>query len=263
MTKRYTEKDTQQEDFGDDKPRLIAYRIHRWPPMRLVTAPSARDWMNATPYRFANRCLPLMIANQAGWFVLNSHPLRVTWNGGDDRSDLEIESLDGERWYPASSHFGSGILTFNLPFLFRTSPGYNLQVRGPTNWPKDGVYPLEGIVETDWAVSTFTMNWKLTRADFPVVFAAAEPICMVVPQRRGELEAFRPEISDLHEEPQIASAYRQWAESRGKFNQDLEVQNSEAAKQGWQKDYVRGTTLEGLRAKEHQTKLKLHDFRGG
>src|SRR5215210_2886065 len=121
---------------------LVAYRINRWPEMRLVTAPSSRDWMDATPNRFANRCLPLRIANQAGWFVLNSHALRVTWNGGNDLSDLEIESLNGEERYPASSHFGSGILTFNLPFLFRTPKGYNLHVRGPVNWPKDGAYPL-------------------------------------------------------------------------------------------------------------------------
>jgi hypothetical protein len=242
------------------EPNLIAYRTGRWPPMRLVTASSSRDWMDATPNRFANRCLPLRIASQAGWFVLNSHALRVTWNGGNDLSDLEIESLNGEERYPASSHFGSGILTFNLPFLFRTPPGYNLHARGPANWPKDGAHPLEGIVETDWAVSTFTMNWKIMRANLPVVFEAGEPICMIVPRRRGELEAFEPEVRDLDEEPEVASAYRHWAESRAQFNRDLKNPESEAVKRGWQKDYVQGSTPDGIRAKEHQTKLRLKGF---
>jgi hypothetical protein len=228
--------------------------------MRLVTAPASRDWMEATPNRFANRCLPLRIASQAGWFVLNSHALRVTWNGGNGLPDLEIESLGEETAYPAGSHFGSGILTFNLPFLFRTPKGYNLHARGPANWPKDGAYPLEGIVETDWAVSTFTMNWKMTRADLPVVFEAGEPICMIVPRRRGELEAFEPVIRDVEGEPELASAYHRWAESRAAFNRDLKVPESEAAKRGWQKDYVRGSTPSGLRAEEHQTKLKLKGF---
>jgi hypothetical protein len=241
-------------------PKLIAYRISHWPPMRLVTAPPSRDWMDATPKGFANRCLPLRIANQAGWFVLNSHALRVTWNGGPELSGLEIESLDGETASPATSHFGSGILTWHLPFLFKTSPGFNLHARGPTNWPKDGAYPLDGVVETDWAASTFTMNWKLTRADLPVIFEAGEPICMIVPQRRGELEAFEPEIREIEEAPEIASAYRQWAESRGKFNQELKVPGSKAVRDGWQKDYVRGMTPEGLRAKEHQTKVRLRSF---
>ena len=35
---------------------------------------------------------------------------------------------------------------------------------------------------------------------------------------------------------------------------------SEAVKRGWQKDYVRGMTVGGVRAKEHQTKLRLEDF---
>ena len=142
----------------------------------------------------------------------------MTWNGGNNKSDIEIESLDGKEINFASSHFGSGILTWNLPFLFRTPPGYNLQVRGPANWPKDGAYALEGIVETDWLESTFTMNWKLTRADLPVVFEADEPICMIVPQRRGELEAFEPEIREIGEQPELAGAFQRWAESRGKFN---------------------------------------------
>jgi Family of unknown function (DUF6065) len=240
--------------------KLVAYRTGPRPQMRLVAAPADRDWMDASPQRFANRCLPLRIAAQAGWFILNSHALRVTWNGGNDTSGIEIESLDSEEAPPASSHFGSGIITWNLPFLFRTPPGYNLHVRGPANWPKDGAYPLEGIVETDWLESTFTMNWKLTHAGLPVIFEAGEPICMIVPQRRGELEAFEPEIRDIGEEPELASAYERWHESRQRFNRELSVPGSEAQKRGWQKDYVRGMTLGGVRAKEHQTKLRLKDF---
>jgi hypothetical protein len=94
------------------------------------------------------------------------------------------------------------------------------------------------------------MNWKLTRADLPVVFEEGEPICMVMPQRRGELEAFQPEIHELDEEPETANSFRQWVESRGKFIRDLKVPESEAVKKGWQKDYVRGMTAEGSRAKE-------------
>ena len=241
------------------EPKLIAYRVSPWPPMRLVPAPSSRDWMDATPNRFANRCLPLRIANQAGWLVLNSHPLRVTWDGGNNHSSIEIEPLEGEASY-ASSHFGSGILTFSLPFLFRTPPGYNLHVGGPVNWPKDGAYPLQGIIETDWSVSTFTMNWKITRANLPIIFEAGEPICIVTPQRRGELESFRPEIREIDEDPELASAYRRWADGRAAFNRDLETPESEATKMGWQKDYVRGTLPGGPRVKEHQTKLNLKNF---
>lgn len=124
--------------------------------------------MDATVERFANRCLPMLIANQAGWMLLSSHTLLATWNGGDHPSHLSVEYLSGSAPFPASSHFGYGILTWRLPYLFRTPPGYNLLVRGPSNRPKAEIYALEGIVETDWAVATFTMNWKMTHAHQPV-----------------------------------------------------------------------------------------------
>lgn len=243
-----------------DDPLLIAYRASWWAPMRLIRAPAARSWMDATGERFANRCLPLLMSNQAGWFVLNSHTLCVTWDGGDDISSLHIEYLQGSEPYPAVSHFGYGILTWNIPYLFRTPPGVNLLVRGPANWPKDGAYPLEGLVETDWSMATFTMNWKLTCADEPILFSLDEPICMIVPQHRGALEAFRPEIRDLEAEPEVFDGYLRWSENRRQFLGDLQVPGSEAAKRAWQKDYFQGTTPDGLNVAEHQTRLKLRDF---
>jgi hypothetical protein len=241
---------------------LTAYRVSLAPRMRLVPASSSRTWMLATSHRFANRCLPLLMANQSGWFVLNSHPLSVTWTGGDDIASVQVEYLGGSPPYPALSHFGYGLLTWSFPYLFQTSPGYNLLVRGPANWPKDGAYPLEGIVETDWSVATFTMNWKLTRPNQPVTFEANEPICMLVPQQRGELEAFRPEIRDIGDEPEMRRRYEQWSQSRARFLEDLKVPGSEAVKRGWQGDYFRGRPHDGLRAPEHQTKRKLQDFDG-
>src|SRR6202000_3160808 len=100
---------------------------------------------------------------------------------------LRITSLSGEGGN-AISIFGSGIVTFTLPFLFRTPPGYNLVAQGPTNRPKDGISALSGIIETDWAESTFTMNWMITRPHHPITFAKGEPICMVFPQKRYEVE---------------------------------------------------------------------------
>ena len=52
-------------------------------------------------------------------------------------SNIEFEASPGES-HLAESLFGHGILTWTLPYLFRTPPGYNLLARGPANWPKDG-----------------------------------------------------------------------------------------------------------------------------
>jgi hypothetical protein len=230
--------------------------------MRLVTAPAKRAWMDATHERFANRCLPLLIANQAGWFVLNSHDLRVRWNGGTSRSDLALMYFSGERPYPAVSAFGFGILTFHIPYLFRTTPGYNLLARGPANLPKDGAAPIEGLIETDWSVATFTMSWQITRRDETVVFDEGEPICMIVPQRRGELERVRPRIRPLAEEPRLAQSHVAWSRSRTDFSGQMRTFDVPNPQLNWQKHYFRGEFATGETEREHQLKLALREFDG-
>lgn len=152
--------------------------------MPIVAATRIRDWIDATDQQFARRCLPLLIANQAGWFILNTHALRVTWDGGDGQDALSLEWLSSEPLYPALSRFGHGILTWTVPYLFRTPPGVQLLARGPANWPKDGVSALEGLVGTDWSVATFTMNWIMMAVDHGVEFQAGEP----APEHRTKLQ---------------------------------------------------------------------------
>jgi hypothetical protein len=239
---------------------LIAYRVSDWPTMRIVPAARARGWMDDSQNRFAYRCLPLLIANQSGWWILNSQPIRAWWTGGWDPSCVRVECLDGADRCPASGHFGEGVLTFTLPFLFRTPPGFNLHVRGPANLPKDGIQPLEGVVETDWSMATFTMNWKLTRPNVPIEFEKDEPICMVAPQPRGILESFVAKERDVRADADVFRAYMQWSHSRSDFLKASRWPDSEAAKEGWQKHYFRGVDLEGARAREHQSKLDLREF---
>jgi hypothetical protein len=64
----------------------------------------------------------------------------ATWMGQENDVDVKItpDKRDAGQYLPLS-HFGNGILTWNLPLLFRTPPGYNLLVRGPANYPKDAV----------------------------------------------------------------------------------------------------------------------------
>ena len=130
---------------------------------------------------------------------------------------------------PAESHFGHGVLTFNLNYLFRTPPGWNLWARGPANCPKDGATALEGIIETDWSVATFTMNWKMTMTHQPVDFEPGEPICMIMPIRRGEVESFIPKAIDITTEPELAEGIKAWSASRSHFNEELREPDSEAS----------------------------------
>jgi hypothetical protein len=240
---------------------LVAYELHRDHGFELVPAWPGRDWMSSTSDRFANRCLPLLMANQAGWLVLNNARVRARWNGAADSDSIEFEYDDAESSLHPCSHFGHGIITWNMPFLIRTSPGFNLLVRGPANWPKHGIASLEGMVETDWTPSTFTMNWQFTGRDVWVTFGKGEPLCMLVPQRRGELEEFVPRIVPINAAPELHAAYNAWGDSRRKFNEDLKDPESAAVQVGWQKDYFQGKFPDGSAAPQHQTRIHLRAFK--
>jgi hypothetical protein len=243
---------------------LLAYYREPRPAMKLVPAPRWREWMNQTALRNANRCLPLLTANEAGWVLLNVTRFSVTWSGGDEDTALAVDYED--RLPPADravSIFGYGIVSFLIPYVFRTPPGVDLLARGPANLPKDGIAPLEGLVETDWATSTFTMNWKFTRPG-EVVFEQDEPVCMVVPHRRHDLEAYEPRILPVGEAPELEAGWEAFNESR----KDIQVrkflsQHTDAhadAREAWEGDYFRGRTADDRPAPEHKTKRRLKPF---
>ncbi len=241
---------------------LIAYERGGAGEVSIVVGELERAWMNETPNRFAYRCLPLLIANQSGWMILNTHRFAATWNGGPGLDSITVEYFDyvpGMTRY-ALSHFGSGVLTFSVPYLFRTPPGFNMHVRGPANQPKDGIVALEGIVETDWSDATFTMNWRFTRPNQRVVFEEDEPIAMISPVRRGDVERFRPVFRALETDKQTEAGFIAFNQSRAEFNKGIQTNDPEAVKAGWQRHYMRGETTAGKRASEHQTAVTLARF---
>lgn len=241
-------------------PELVAYRLSGRTDMPIVPGPGRRMWMETTTDRFAYRCLPLKVANEAGWVVESGHSVLATWDGGPGRPSLEITCLRGEPPCPAVSHFGHGILTWTLPYLFRTSPGYNLLMRGPSNWPKDGASPLEGLIETDWTAAAATMNWKLTRPGLTVRFDVGDPIAMLVPTRRGELESVMPRFTELSDDPDHAERHRSWARRRMQFLGELPNRSGGQRSQLWEKHYMHGRDPSGPVAPEHQRKLVLRPF---
>ena len=233
---------------------------------QITPAPISRTWMSKlseTRKGWPNRCLPMLTANQSGWELRNRCPFTATWLGQENDVDVMIkpDQSDADQFLPVS-HFGDGILTWHLPMLFRTPEGYNLLVRGPANYPKDAVSPLEGIVETDWASASFSMSWKLTRKLMPVRFEVDEPICMIVPQRRAELEEFAPELRRIESDEDLQRKHEFFLRSRDAAKQIEQVARVAAGEQvEWQGDYTRGRHTDGeAGASDHQTRRHLRSF---
>jgi hypothetical protein len=239
---------------------LICYVRNGDKEFRIVPAPPRREWMDAFHQRAPYRCLPLAIANRYGWEILSPTSFTAIWNGGPAIDGIVIlPDTDAEP--PVASHFGGGILTFRMPYIFRTDPGTDIIVQGPINQPKDAIAPLTGIIEADWGPFSFTMNWKFTRAKTAVHFRKGEPICNISLARRGALEEVRPKMMPLSANTELETEHREWLASRAKFNEDLHVKGSEAQRQGWQKHYQQGVDLHGNEKPFlHLTKMNLHPF---
>lgn len=246
-----------------DRP-LIAYLLDGAEPLTIEPASSDRDWMH-DQRGLAMGCLPMTIANQAGWFIRCPIGFTVWWDGGmrtdalrirldDQPSATEVPDLRG-----VHSGFGNGVISFIIPYVFRTPTGVNLWIKGPPNFLKDGAQPLEGIVETDWCPMSFTMNWKITCQDEPVHFAKDEPICMMVPIPRGFAETFDPHVEHMANNPELARAHREWGEKRDVTLQRKGFEPSDIPR--WEKDYYKGQMPDGTPIPEHQMKLRIRPFR--
>src|SRR3954470_4701011 len=147
----------------------------------LRPSPQRRQWMNENPNAY--HCLPLVIANQWGWQVLCPTEVEVSWDGSLAPSGLTV-AVDPRFALTIKSQFGSGIVTFSPPWLFRTSPGWDLYAKGPGNRWKANAAPLEGVIETWWLDYTFTLNWKIIEPG-TVWFAKGESLGQLVPVPHG------------------------------------------------------------------------------
>lgn len=238
--------------------KLTAFEVSCTDGWSIEPAAAKRDWMDATPGKFAYRCLPLVMANQAGWVLRCPLNFSALWNGGSQGSDMSLRFPQGEGRNAGQvrSHFGSGIITFSMPWLFRTSPGYGLWVRGPTNAPRDNAVALDGIVETDWTPYTFTMNWKVMRRNTEVFFRKGEPIVMLVPFPLALLEDVQPEFKSLDEDPVLKQDFFTFTAQRSG--------NIERIRQGhdgeWAMDYMRGHLPDGTAVEAHRKAFKLAEF---
>lgn len=228
-------------------------------PMPIRTAQRARAWIEDLPDRFGYRCLPMTMANQVGWEILCPATFTASWNGKEGLDAIRFKFRD-EPSPLVGSHFGSGVLTFSLGYLFRTTKAHNLWVRGPANAPKDGIAPLEGLIETDWTPFTFTMNWQFTRKRHKVMFEKDEPVCSVVPYPRHYVAKFDADLCNINQNPKLYKQYNDWRDSRIAFNEELKKEGSAAEKAKWQRSYTLGQDQQGNVFAGHETKIRMRKF---
>jgi hypothetical protein len=228
----------------------------------LVPAARTREWMDKTPGSFAYHCLPLVMANSLGWFVINDIPCEMEWDGTEPASGLQIwpteELNDIQKHFMPSSHFGSGVITFHAEYMFWTDEKISLITKGPANMPKHGIQSLEGVIETGWLPYPFTMNWKMTAKNTRVRFERGEPIAQIFPYPSNMIIDTEPEIQTLSMDtnPELYLKYEDYRKKRMVFNEKFKYDGTKR-----QKYYVRGEDSMGNKyAEHHQTDWKTKPF---
>jgi glycosyltransferase involved in cell wall biosynthesis len=148
------------------------------------------------------------------WELLCPAAFEATWNGGPRPEDVEIrlEGTDGDQRAFVQSQLGDGRLTFHTGYQFKTQAdkrhkdNYALWVRGPIGAFKDGIVPLERIVDTAFLPSTVSVDWKFTAPQQTVRFAAGEPFATILPYPRVDPETMNVEVIRLEDDE---TAYEQ------------------------------------------------------
>ena len=259
--RRPTKEIYSEECRDPEKLAIVAHTTSGLCPIQKASA--SRDWMDETYDKFANRCLPLLSANELGWVLSLPVSLSAYWDGSQAKDSVKVESDEAHPSSFAVGHFGSGILTFHVGYLFETTIGHGLYVKGPTNLYKKHIYPIEGLVETDWLTFTFTMNWKFTEPNKRVTFKKGEPFCQIFPYPRDYVNKF-----DAIKKPmsgEMKKHYDQFKDSRIQHNQKLYTPGTiEYEKNLWQKNYFKGQYHDGTKCSDlgfkHEPKCGAKNF---
>lgn len=194
---------------------------------KLIQAPSAkREWINKDPQQvFAYSCIPMTNASESGIWIVSDSSFNVFWNGGKLLQDV-VFAFDSDEdkknnVISVSSHFPIGIITFSLPFIFRTSPGWGLYVSGCPNLPINGLQALEAIVETNWLPFTFTMNYKITEPNKVIRIEKGMPICRIIPYQLNLNEKININFKKISEDKNLIQKWKEWSDSRLEWNSGL------------------------------------------
>jgi hypothetical protein len=140
--------------------------------------------------------LDLASASRQGWQLCCPLAFTATWNGGPTAADIEIHLAEDTTVQAAfvQSNLGQGLLTFYAGYQFKSEGEHLLWVRGPLNAPKDGLYPLERMVDASLLPCTVAAHWQFTCPGQTIRFATGEPFATLLLYPKSSVENVHCEI---------------------------------------------------------------------
>jgi hypothetical protein len=215
----------------------------------LEKPPKKREWF--TPHFY--RCLPLTIGNQYGFVVKSEFDFAFTWDGGNEKESIlfdffeDLEKIN-QKYPRIETHFGSGIITINPPYILKTPPGVNLMTMNPPNYIIPNITVMTGVVEADNLRRGFTFNLKIQIPNIKVFVPAGTPLAAAVPIPRYYGDSFELKLAeDIFSEDVIDEELQ--------ATQDVEVYRKEVEPglpNGVGRQYFKGEDIYGNKFPDHQ-----------
>ena len=195
-------------------------------------------------------CLPITFGNQHGFIVKLLHDVIVRWDGQLGLGSLKVHLLGTTPEHQdqiISSHFGSGILTIQNRWTFRTPKGVNLMVTQPPNFPIEGIMHMSAVVETDQLRRDFTFNLKIMTPNRDFYIPKGTPIGCVLPYPRHFIDNYQ---IALHPPGEAFANERKAMQDFGnaRTNYDREIPGLL---------YMKGVDIYGNKFAEHQKSLPI------
>ena len=234
-----------------DKTIYILTEDHRFNglPFELIeplAGQKGRDWFIDHFYF----CLPITFGNQHGFIVRLLHDVVVRWGGHKDPGSLKAHLLGTTPEYQDQiihSHFGSGILTIQNRWTFRTPKGVNLMVTQPPNFPIEGIMHMSAVVETDQLRRDFTFNLKVTTPNRDFYIPKGTPIGCVLPYPRHFIDNYQIALHPSGEAfANERRAMQDFATARANYDQEAPGLL-----------YMKGVDIYGNKFAEHQKSLPV------
>ena len=190
------------ENNTPDKDIVIFRHEHTWMSQEelknIIKRPSkTRDWFSPSFYY----CLPLTIGNLYGFTIHSAFSFNAIWDGTESPDGITFTFFESEierqNKYPLmSSHFGSGIITFDLPFHLKTPKNVNLMTINPTNYVIPNITVMTGVIETDNLQRDFTLNLKIQEPNRIVHIQKGDPLTSVIPIPRYFQDGFELKVAE-------------------------------------------------------------------
>ena len=218
-------------------------------PAALEVPPDLTQLAKETRYQQPNGTISASTFQAQGTAAAASAPTMVATIAPQAVGDFKIERLGNERWLSTTL---SPEQVYPQVRTFWKDNGFNLVQDRPET----------GVVETDWAVAAFTMNWKFTAPGIRVRFEKDEPFCFFFPIPRGNLDEIQPQIRSLGDaDNDTFKGYTAFRDSRAQFIDTLQIPGSDASRAKWERTYFQGGRPDGLKgAEDHQTRIRLKPF---